>query len=109
MAFKARAIAPVMRGERDACEPLMRAVYARVCAEASAAGFAMMVINEDTRAPFVRVVRGGGSRYVPEERRESKHTGTAFWQKMLRPSDDSTMASTPSPLAVDSFFDPRDI
>lgn len=50
-AFRARAFAPVMSGPE--WQPLMRAVYRRLCAEARERGYAVLVIREGaSRSPL---------------------------------------------------------
>ena len=95
--FRARAFAPVWEGPN--WEVLMRAVRARVAAEARSLGFATLVVNGDSDAPFFRAVPTLSMLDIGP--RESG-SGIEFWHK-------STGSSRLRELQSDNFFDPRDI
>ena len=93
-AFRARAFAPVLKG--DGAARLVAAVHARAAAEARALGFAFLVINEDIDSPLICALRKGKRQRSP----------TSFWQKIpgLPPH-----AEPPPELRSDMLFDPRDM
>ncbi len=94
--FRARAFAPVWEGPN--WEVLMRAVRARVAAEARSLGFATLVVNGDSEAPYFRAVPSSMSDIGPRE----SSSGIEFWHK-------SAGSSRPRELQSDNFFDPRDM
>ena len=114
-AFRARAFAPVYSG--PSWQPLMRAVHAKLCAEARERGFSVVVINEDVRSTFVACldgldVKGSSSGSSPPDDargggRTTMRSPTSFWQKLPEASAEATV-SAPL-LQPDAFFDPRDI
>ena len=81
-------------------QPLMRAVYRRVCEEARERGYAVLVINEDVSSPLALCLlsqKGGAPPRSP----------TSFWQKDL--SAPAKPSASPAAFGTDAFFDPRDM
>ena len=97
--FRARAFAPVWRGDAEKWQHLMRAVYARVEEDARSRGFACLAINADINSPIWRALKRSFCSVGPAE---GNGRCIAFWHTC------QGLDCLPL-LSPDCFFDPRDM